>query len=201
MIVTSTAPVCTEFTEHDDIIDVLDRHRVPYKRWGTETPFSLERFVRSLEEEQVALKETEGKLFLDVRSVKVVIQHYLPNGKFIELYESHRNWRHHGGIRIERNFRGIAKTLKRNESCPLAAHRALADEPGFSEPGFKSPENYKLIGLTREQGDIQKSHKWLGLDAVHLWDVFRCTIDGKLYGPGYKQILWDVVTYYEWREV
>jgi len=195
------SPTKPELTECNRIISMFDRHHVPFRTWGIQSPLSFEDFLEAHQDEQIRLVEDGGKLHIEVRSVKVVIQ-YMDHGTLRELYENHQLWPRESGITIPRNFRGISKTLLRGENILDAARRALAVEPGYSEPGFRDPQNYALEHIVAEQGELQKSEKWPGLMAKYHWEVFYGEIPEKLFrDKGYFQVQWNIGTYYRWKAV
>jgi hypothetical protein len=136
-----------------------------------------------------------------VHNVVIFVQHL---GKVDhELWEAYIEFTHgKQKHRLTRNFRGISETKKQGESSLDTARRLLAEEPGYSNVGFRDLGNYSLTCTGTHTLGPQPSEKWPGLMAKFYREMYLCFITTLIFDPnGYFEKNGNRKTVLLWREI
>jgi hypothetical protein len=120
-----------------------------------------------------------------------------------ELYEAFQSFDDGSRPPESRGFDGISETVAKDETLDQAVVQLLAEEPGYSEPGFRDPKNYQVYRWTPKPSGLRDSDKWPGLKAVYERNCFNCQITNpRIYHPeGYHEIRDGITTVFRWKRI
>ncbi len=172
------------------VVALLDRHRIDYRAWGTGTTHPLSELVRRLQTESMTLREDplSNDLLLTMNVVVVHVYYQGELGNKV-LYEEGQLF-HASDKYLQRHFEGIGETLRRNESPRKAAERALSEELGQSQSGFRDPTNYPALvedNIRMNVDQKEESKKWPGLEVKFDRRHYSTTIGDRLYRDQYTE--------------
>ncbi len=200
MILLDTAsPPIRLITRRSDIIESAERYSIDWRSWGTVKEYTIDHLVELLARCQADLTDTGIGLRLKVRSAVVILRHFT-GGNVFELIESHQ-------IRLpshtweDRKFPdGFAETLNKGESPEAGAHRAIREEPGFSEPLLHDRSMYHFTKWRRQTYGRESHDKWAGIEGIYEREIVEgCLINSKAFNPyGYFEVQEDKVTFLKW---
>ncbi|MBU6232084.1 hypothetical protein KGP36_05570 [Patescibacteria group bacterium] len=191
-------------TKPGEIRDACRRFDIDCDSWEG-SYYDMARLEKTLAEDYAELKETADSLVLHVHNATVFVQFlgHGPSGTDLELRERLQMSLLSPKI-LPRKFRGIAETRHRGEDPMIAAKRALEEEPGYSEPGFKDSWNYYLYYIRPTVLEKPSSEKWHGLPVCYHKEIFGCEINSRIYVEhGYYEVQSngkgpEKVTYFDW---
>ncbi len=183
----------------EEIIYLLDKHRIPWKDWGRGSRKGLGDLVNSIKLGETRLEAGSSKLILHVR-VAVVTVRFKLNGQWLELREDRQEFIIDGKVsEIKRrtSFNGsLGEKIRRNESPITTARRGLREELGF-------PKNsgYKLSYNGLEIMKCESSDWYSGLIDVYHRYHFVCLIPPELYRSKYTERYLHRTIYFEWTPI
>lgn len=167
---------------------MLDKYRIKYQNWGSDTTHPLSELVRRLNIEEMSLEEKDDTLILKMKVI-IVHVHYNGNLGHLVLHEKGQYF-YSSGRTLYRNVRGIGETVNKNESPIEAGQRALKEELGQSQPGFKNPQNYPTFLIDKTKTELnreEESRKWPGLTVRFSITHLKVTIGSELYLEQYTE--------------
>jgi hypothetical protein len=175
---------------------------VNIRGWGkTGRSKSLDSLVNALCDGEIIWDFANGSKTLEY-NVAVVYVLYEEKGIEYELREKYRLFRN--GIVDPRRFDGsLAEKIKiaDGETAKKAAERGLSEELSGSKELFKDPRNYNLREWRREDLGPSDSKSYPGLLSLYHRNIFKCSINNRLFQAEYVERQPDKETHFSWIQV
>ena len=165
------------FSDVQELAQVLDAAHVPYQDWGrVGHTRSLEELFAYQRDHRVTFSDSLP-ITIEVQAAVAIVQFTdaSSQGLLLELIED-RQITTKTGAKIQRNLRGIGKTLLKSERAFDAMVRGLREELGFSDP-----QDYDLRYKFIEDRDPMPSEKWPGIFSADRRILFECKISEKIF--------------------
>ncbi len=190
----------------DQVVKLLNKHRVKYGKWGVAPSYTLDELLKRLREEQVFLVDEEGVLILKINAGNILpFYEDEESGDIFELYEERQV--HNGGTIVQRHhLRGVTGILLRGERPEDGAKREMVEELGQTEPRLRT---YPIATTHWKDGTLTRtgpSRKWPGLTCVTNSVGFKFRMPSHLYHRKYTEVTTDPETHvvlrtsiFEWR--
>ena len=175
----------------DQVVGLLQKHRVDFSKWGQSPSYTLDELVRKLREEQVFLLEENSEVKLRINTGNILPVHYDDEtDETIELYEERQI--HPEGVVVTRHhLRGVTGILLRGERPEDGAKREMIEELGQTEPRLKY---YPIATTYWEAGTLVRqrpSRKWPGLHCETSSVGFKFRMPSSLYHRQYVEAIVD----------
>lgn len=173
-------PTLRKYATHWETIRKLRKHRIPFEQWEhTDKTNSLDTLIEWIDIGEAWLEEEGDELVLH-QNVVVVSVYCHPLGSPKLLLREYRDGR-------MRPFPGsLGEKFSPDAEEPIvAARRALVEELGQCDPGFKDPQ-ITLEYIGHERSERIESEYFPGLQDVYHREIYQCEIPRDLYRQSYQ---------------
>src|SRR5579863_2912178 len=194
MIVCMTEQVNEMERRRTDLITLLNKHGVPYEKWGTGSAKALDHLLSEVLGGETILEETgNGELVRKVEVVGVDVRYISTDGAEYQLVEDRQEFAD-GRVRRRMLASSLTEKMKPGEEPTESAQRAVEEELRVS-----GKTTMERLGTNRT---AQVSPSYPGLKAQFVLHTFRTYLKPEQYQPqGYQEIQPDKTTYFAWKPI